>query len=272
MLGLYIFAILIISISSLSNVTPKLRYFINLTNGIEAMPSLLEKGINLSDMQFIRIQSSHCEAADHEAIIDNLDYNFLMSLALGNVNVVYDFGSRGTGMPNDPRDGIPRALWWGTEFVRHALEYYWDLPGRHHPTRMVKGCNVKLDFDQRCQNLPKSTRKRLKYFRNFVTTDKILWYNVYDKTEHDGDKAYYSDTLRSLHGVTASTDEIYIDRGITAGVGSDEALDNLVLNECVPKGMHIYRSSDFLGFGRAEGMNGNSNTNTQTPVDPWTSI
>ena len=268
--------ILIVSTSSLSsNVTPKLRYFINLTNGIEAMPSLLEKNIALSDMQFIRIQSSHCEAADHESIIDNLDYNFLMSLALGNVNIVYDFGSRGTGMPNDPRDGIPRSLWWGTEFIRHALDYYWDLPGRHQPTRMVKGCNVKLDFDQRCQNLSKSTKKRLKYFRNFVATDKILWYNVYDKTEHDGDRGYYADTLCSLHGVTAATDEINIDRGITAGVGSDEELDSLILNGCVPKGMHIYRSSDFLGFGRAQGVNGNSNNNrgsSQTPLDPWTSI
>ena len=33
--------------------------------------------------------------------------------------VVYDFGSR------DKKRGVPRALWYGTEFVRYALDWYW---------------------------------------------------------------------------------------------------------------------------------------------------
>lgn len=34
-----------------------------------------------------------------------------MNLALGYVCVVYDYGSRGTGM-EDEREGIPRAFWY----------------------------------------------------------------------------------------------------------------------------------------------------------------
>ena len=170
----------------------------------------------------------------------------------------------------DHRDGIPRSMWWGTEFIRHTLEDIWDLPGKDSNTRMVKGCNVKLDFDQRVQNLPKNLRKRIKYFRNYLSTDKLLWYNVYDKTEHDGQQTYYADILRDLHGVGPS-DDVSLDRGITAGVGSSKELDALIMEKCVPKGMNIYKSSDFVGFGRSEGM-ASSDDNTQTPLDPWTSI
>ena len=71
-----------------------------------------EKDITVENINFVRIQSSHCEAADVVGIINNLDYNFLMNLAIGNVCIVYDFGSRGTGMPeNDHRNDIPRAMW-----------------------------------------------------------------------------------------------------------------------------------------------------------------
>ena len=42
-----------------------------------------------------------------------------VSLALGYSCVVYDFGSR------DKKRGVPRALWYGTEFVRYALDWYW---------------------------------------------------------------------------------------------------------------------------------------------------
>lgn len=65
----------------------KQKIFINLTNGIEAIPELA-----ISDISFIRIQSCHCERQKFELIIDNLDYNFLMYLALGYECIVYDFG------------------------------------------------------------------------------------------------------------------------------------------------------------------------------------
>lgn len=48
---------------------------------------------------------------NYEGIIENLDYNLLMSLALGYVCIVYDYGSRGNAM-SDEREGIPRAFWY----------------------------------------------------------------------------------------------------------------------------------------------------------------
>ena len=140
-------------VSSTSAIGARIKYFVNLTNGIEAIPALLtEKGVAVDQISFIRIQSSHCEAADHTAILQNLDYNFLMNLALGNICVLYDFGSRGTGMPDDDvRDGVPRAIWWGTEFIKHALEYTWDLPCKS-TRRIVKGYNMASDFGKHMKN------------------------------------------------------------------------------------------------------------------------
>ena len=43
----------------------------------------------------VRIQSSHCEAQDFYGVLQNLDHNLLMHLALGYECRVYDFGSRG---------------------------------------------------------------------------------------------------------------------------------------------------------------------------------
>jgi hypothetical protein len=60
-----------------------------------------------------------CEVGDMEKVLCELDANLLVSLALGYSCVVYDFGSR------DKKRGVPRALWYGTEFVRYALDWYW---------------------------------------------------------------------------------------------------------------------------------------------------
>jgi hypothetical protein len=95
----------------------RVRHFINLKNGIEAVPTL--HAMNVHDYAFCRVQSTMCEAGDMEKVLCELDANLLVSLALGYSCVVYDFGSR------DKKRGVPRALWYGTEFVRYALDWYW---------------------------------------------------------------------------------------------------------------------------------------------------
>ena len=233
----------------------RLRYFVNLTNGIEAIPQLLaEKGIAADNIQFVRIQSSHCESADHNAIIQNLDYNFLMNLALGNVCVVYDFGSRGTGMPEgDCRDGIPRAMWWGTEFIRHAIEDAWGLSSSSS-MRVVKGYNVEADFNKRLQDMPKNVKKRLKYFRPFVQTDKLRWFNAYSKTDHDGDREWYAQTLAAAKPPPPASQTL-CGAGVDVGADIDQdEVEALVIEECLPEGMFLYKHTDFEGFGRAVGF------------------
>ena len=55
----------------------KTKYFINLTNGIEALPTVD------GDVSFIRIQSTACEQKRWDFLIQDLDNNFYTWLALG---------------------------------------------------------------------------------------------------------------------------------------------------------------------------------------------
>lgn len=82
------------------------KRYVNLTNGIEAISQL-----NLSDYSFIRIQSTICEQKLWDRLIQDLDYDFLMNVALGNKCVVYDYGA------NKP---IPRAIYQGLEFINRV--------------------------------------------------------------------------------------------------------------------------------------------------------
>ena len=87
------------------------RHYINLSNGIEAIGPLLEAGLLPDHVRFCRVQSSHCEAQDFNAILQNLDHDLLMHLALGFDVRVYDFGSRGNFWQDSHEDGpkyVPR--------------------------------------------------------------------------------------------------------------------------------------------------------------------
>lgn len=95
------------------------------------------------NLQYFRLQSTHCEMRNYEGIIENLDYNLMMNLALGYVCVVYDYGSRGNGM-EDEREGIPRAFWYVDtksliNIVKHYLQFLTS-----HPS--VKILNVLSNF------------------------------------------------------------------------------------------------------------------------------
>ena len=101
-------------------------HFINLTNGIEALDKLppdLQNNVN-----FVRIQSSKCEANDFYGILQDVDHNLLFHLATGAECVVYDFGSRGSQWPGAEDQKVPRAIWWGLEWIRYALTRAWKLP------------------------------------------------------------------------------------------------------------------------------------------------
>ena len=110
--------------------TLSVRHFINLKNGVEAIPTL--RAVGIDDYAFVRIQSTLCEVGDMEKMLLELDANLLVSLALGYSCVVYDFGSR------DKKRGVPRALWYGLEFTRFALNRYW-FDGEDVPTRPCCG-------------------------------------------------------------------------------------------------------------------------------------
>ena len=101
------------SLATTTSLPPEQRgsvHFVNLSNGVEALPTLT--GIPFS---FVRIQSSHCEANNFNGILGGLDATFLMYLAMGHDCYIYDFGSR------NKKRKAPRAVWYGITFIKYAL-------------------------------------------------------------------------------------------------------------------------------------------------------
>jgi hypothetical protein len=99
-------------------------HFVNLSNGVEALPLL--KGLPFS---FVRIQSSHFEANNFNGILGGLDSTLLMYLAMGHDCYIYDFGSR------NKKRKAPRAVWYGVPFIKYALHRSVHLLDRPHCKR-----------------------------------------------------------------------------------------------------------------------------------------
>lgn len=146
--------------------------FTNLTNGIEAIQKH-----NLKDYQFIRIQSSQVERHCWEKILLNMDDNFLMNLALGNVCKIFDYSAK---------KHIPRALYQGIAFLEFVLERRWF--GRNSPMK-IKNLNTNDIFYERAYEQIRKNRdikKKLDYFKKFLNTDKLLIVMHFGHTDIDG--------------------------------------------------------------------------------------
>lgn len=154
------------------------KFYLNLTNGIEA----LEKE-RFKDANFIRIQSTACEQKRWDFILQELDYTFLMDIALGNSVYVIDFGAN---------KEVPRALYQGVEFIKYVLNRRW-LNTVIQPT--VRGNDCAKYFDECYRNLDKRTLKKIDYFRKFVKTKELGIFRVSTSTDKDGNYEYYRDLL-----------------------------------------------------------------------------
>ena len=136
--------------------------YINLTNGVEAIPHLQD------DYRFIRIQSTICEQKLWDRLIQDLDYDFLMNLALGHECIVYDFGAR---------KPIPRAIYQGIEFLQYVLNCRWlqkqyqTNVTRAKDKKRINNCNQY--FSQCYFRLEDRTKKKLDYFVPYLNTDEI---------------------------------------------------------------------------------------------------
>ena len=62
--------------------------------------------------------------------------------------------------------------------------HYYDLS----KVRMVRGYNSRKVFEDQVKLLPKDLKRRLKYFRVFLQTNRIHLYPLYSKTERDGER------------------------------------------------------------------------------------
>ena len=124
------------------------RHYINLSNGVEAIDGLLSAGVAPEALGVCRIQSSQCESQDYSGLLADLDHDMMLHLALGHECRVYDFGSRGATWVADDGSAeplyVPRAIWWGLEWWRYALNDIWRLPAQRTP--ILRGVNVERNF------------------------------------------------------------------------------------------------------------------------------
>lgn len=155
------------------------RHFVNLTNGIEAIPSI-DGGYS-----FIRLQSTACEQKRWDFILQDLDYDFLMHLALGYACVVHDFGAH---------KKVPRAAYQGLAWVEYALNRRWfGIDGKVS----VRGNDATRYFQQVYAALEDRTLRKLDYFKKFLVADSITLLYRTDQTEHDGHYQWYCATLET---------------------------------------------------------------------------
>ncbi|KAK9852863.1 hypothetical protein WJX84_010876 [Apatococcus fuscideae] len=157
------------------------QHFINLTNGVEAMPLLTRMGLQHS---FCRIQSTALEQKRFEVLMSELDANLLLSLALGKICLVYDLGSR------NRVQGVPKAVWYGLEFIRYALEMLWM---RRSGEVFLRGVRCTANFQKYLEQLSTPLTRRLKYYRRFMDPNlqHIQLYGVFKLTTRDGDLEFH---------------------------------------------------------------------------------
>lgn len=164
--------------------------FLNLTNGIEALTN--KKANTLYFPYLVRIQSTWCEQKLWKEIIMDLDYTFLMACRIVNNIVVIDYSAQ---------KDVSRALYQGLAWIQYVLNRYWYNIDEEQV--LVRGHNCKDYFKEQYEILlyDKSAKlmwKKLKYFKKFDGTGKVLLFSVSDRTTHDGDYKYYNDILKRL--------------------------------------------------------------------------
>lgn len=199
----------------LPNLTP--RHFINLTNGIEALPDMSSL-VPASELRFIRIQSSHCESCAYDKLLNSLDNELLFSLACGRDCYVYDFASR------NKSHGIPRALFMGLEFVKWSVSYLWftDDSDALPEKAFVRGKNTVPFW--RDQVLPykisKDTKKKVRYFAAFAKemgVRDVKLHGVYGRvSEIDGCKDIHVKLVRD-----------WLQEQLSDGADDDDEMDTV---------------------------------------------
>ena len=150
------------------------KHFINLTNGIEAIPFL-------DNYEFVRIPSSYCETKSWDNLLFSLDSNFLMNLAVGNTCIIYDYSQN---------KEMPRALYQGVEYIKFVLYKRW-FNVDYKPMVNHNNC---FDYFNSIR-LSVSTKRKIDYFKKFLYTDKLNIKLSTGKTNFDGNYQYYKDIL-----------------------------------------------------------------------------
>lgn len=159
-----------------------IKLYVNLTNGIEYLKT--HPGFPGEEISFLRIQSTKCEGKHWIDILNELDNDFLMNLAIGNACVVIDYSNK--------RERS-RAIYQGLEWIKYVLYRIW-FNKKYIP--IVKDKNVSYYFGECYKIIDRKTKIRLKYFKKFLMTTHLSIGSISSKTKKDGDIKYYKKIIK----------------------------------------------------------------------------
>lgn len=160
-----------------------MKYYLNLTNGIEWVQDL---NVPIKDIGCIRIQSTKCEQKDWSYIIEDLDYQFLLDLALGEDVVVLDCS---------PKKDVSRALYQGVEWLKYVLNRRWF---DREEDCFVKSNKVNNYFNEEYKLLSRRAKNKLDYLKKFLLTDKIYLQGICKGTSMDSNYEGYKQILKGV--------------------------------------------------------------------------
>lgn len=163
------------------------KIWLNLTNGLEAAKSFDDNGI---PYDFCRFRSSSFEQKNWSDAIDSMPDDMLMRLALGQQQVIVDYGAN---------KECPRSMYQGIPIAVRMMSLAWGLNTDKNMwifNRHGAAIRVSDDFAKAAMQLDKKQRNRLKYFKRYVDADEIKIAMLCSSTEHDGDYKYYSSCIK----------------------------------------------------------------------------
>ena len=171
--------------------------YINLTNGIEAIPLLPP------EWHVCRIRSTDIERNHWAELIVNLDHDLLFNLSQGYHCVIHDYGCR-RELSKTVKVAIP--------VIKSLLELAWfgvEMPESYAP--IATSILIRAET-----NMAREAKRKLVYYRKLLATEIIRLTGVSRKTIHDGDFDYYRNILKVNHDQTrvhARTGKSYSTKG-----------------------------------------------------------
>ena len=228
----------------------RVAHFVNLKNGIEALPVLREHFPEDAPIHFLRVQSTLCERGDMEKIMLELDANLLLKLATDTPCVIYDYGSRSEDT------GLPRSFWYGMEAMMYFLRYEWGFDGYGDDRDddddgnitkrevVLRGKKCTKEIERKRTFFSKSLKKKLRYYRQFIPethSKELRMIGAYKLTTNDGDREYYKKTLNEYISST-SRNEIAKEEEENSRINNDSLEETATKLESL--GFKIFRGGD----------------------------
>lgn len=184
-------------ISSCAERGTKAVFYVNESNGIQALPILSSRGILA---RFCYIKSTHFEGKHTNRAICELPLDFLMSCAIGDDILVIDYGTR---------KDRSRAVYQGVPFLKYALDRIW-LDREPDSVRIFprsndreSGVETIASFRKWFDLIGKKQEGKLLPFRDIArdnlrgTNEGVKLAGASAATTHDGDKLFYARIKRA---------------------------------------------------------------------------